>query len=410
MADPTAYPTRTMLRILALLCVLLFPASAFADNLATEWIDRVTHEVQQEEGPLSTRALDFHVYGGVYGYYTNNLFLAPHRHADGDSAAIGYARGRLDYSDARLEVAADLLVNFDYYMEHHAAREDEERFFGKIRWTDSVFDLQLVEIARRESDALDAVFADHARRIVTDTLPRIGVKIPGLPTIDAFAQIQTVHFEGNTFDGRENVNYRAGLAALVDLSQRLAFGADAGILGIHYREREQTPNAFGYFAHGLLRGEVTDRFLVEIALGASYIHGRRAEFGDDRPQRNTSFDAEVHLRYEATQTLTLLADYSRRFGFAGIGNTYEAIDRGVLIAEWQVFEPLRLRARGQYDYVAPSESFDRAYWSGGLGATLQVVKHFSIDGGVIYRGGNTRGISGDRYSNWIVYLGAVVDF
>ncbi len=410
MAFHAADPRHTMHRILALVCLALFPASAFADSLGTEFIDRVTHEVQQEEGPLSTRPVDFHVYGGVYGYYTDNLFLAPHRHADGDSAAIGFARARVDYVDSHLEVAAELLVNFDYYMEHHAAREDEERFFGKIRWTDTVFDLQLVEIARRETDAIDAVFATRARRIVTDTLPRFGVKIPELPTFELFGQLQTVHYEGSKFDGLENINYRVGLALLVDLSQRLAFGADAGYLAIHYRERDQTPNAQGYFAHGLLRGEVTDRFLVEIALGWTYIRGTRAEFGDDNAESTSTFDAEVHLRYEATQTLTLFADYSRRFGFAGVGNTYETVDRGIVIAEWQVIEKLKLRARGQYDYVHPTEANDRCYWAAGLGATFQVVKHFSVDGGVTYRGGNTKGVSGDRYTNWIVYLGAVVDF
>lgn len=383
---------------------------AFADNFGTDWIDRITHEVQKEGGPLSNRPVDFHVYGGVYGYYTDNLFLGNNHDADGDWAALGFARGRVDYSDSKLELAAELLVNYAYYLETHEAREDEERFFGKARYADGVLDLQIVEIARRESDALDGVFADRARRIVTDTLPRAGVKIAELVTIEAFGQIETVHFEGSKFDARENENYRAGLGVYADLSDKIAVGAQAGYLRIHYRQGNITPSADGWFAHASVRGEVTSRFLVEVALGWTRIHAFHKEAGDDERQSNATFDAEVHLRYELTETLTIFGDYTRRFGFAGFGSSYQAVDRGLLIVEWQAIEKLKLRARAQYDRVVPSEAFVRTYWAASLGATYQVTANFAVDAGVTYRGGDTQGIANDTYDNWIGYLGVIVGF
>lgn len=389
---------------------LLLSARAGADNQAIDWLDRVTRDVQQEEGPLSTRPVDFHVYGGVYAYYTDNLYLAPNRHADGDSAVMGFGRVTMDYVGTQLEISADVMASFDYYMEHHEAREDEERAYARVRWTDTVFDLQIAAIARREFDVLDSVFTRRARRVITDTFPRASVKIPDLPKVEAFAQIETVRYEGDDLDGQENESYRGGLSVLADVSQRFAVGADVGLLYIRYREHELTPNARGWFARGIARGELTDRLLVEAALGWTLIHGSKEEFGDEKAERYQTMDAELHVRYEATETLTLSADYSRRFGFAGFGNTFETIDRVVLLAEWQAMELLKFRARGQYDHVEPSESRTRSYWSGFLGATLQIVENFGIDAGVTYRGGNTRKITGDGWDNWIGYVGAVVNF
>lgn len=408
MTLPAASLRGILVRALGLACALAAPAAA--DNQAIDWLDRVTHDVQQEEGPLSTRAVDFHVYGGVYAYYTDNLFLAPNRHADGDSAAMAFGRATVDYAGTELELSADVMASFDYYMEHHEAREDEERAYGKVRWTNTVFDLQVAAIARREFDVLDAVFTRRARRVITDTLPRASVKIPDLPKVEAFAQIQTVRYEGDDLDGQENENYRGGLAVLADVTQRFAVGADVGLLYIRYRERDLTPNARGWFARAAARGELTERLLVEAALGWSLVHGSREEFGDDKAERTSTMDAEVHVRYEATETLSLSADYTRRFGFAGFGDTFETIDRVVLIAEWQPIDKLRLRARGQYDHVEPSESRDRSYWSGFLGATFQVFENLALDAGVTYRGGNTRKLTGDGWDNWNGYVGAVISF
>ncbi|MEK7469165.1 MAG: hypothetical protein AAB074_17460 [Planctomycetota bacterium] len=398
--------SRTFGAVFLLACAL----PSFADNLATEWMDRVTHEVQQQEGPLSTRPVDFHLYGGVYGYYTDNLFLANNRDADGDSAVIGLARARIDYVDSQLEISADAMVNFDYYMEHHEGREDEERFFGKIRWTDGVVDLQLVEIARRESDPIDAVFADRVRRVVTDTFPRAGVRFAELFKLEAFAQIETVWFEHDDFDGRENESVRGGVAFLGDITPTIAIGAEAGLYGIHYRDEDTTNSAEGAFVRALMRGEPLSKLLIEVAAGWGGIRSDDPDDPDDRKRTRSTFDAELHVRWEATSTITIFFDYTRRYGFAGFGDPYQHIDRGVVIAEWQVFEKLKLRGRGQYDYVHPSQSQARTFWAGTLSASFQVFENMTVEGGVIYRGGNQRGVSGDNYDNWIFYLGVVFGF
>ncbi|KAF0240389.1 MAG: hypothetical protein FD180_4954 [Planctomycetota bacterium] len=399
-----------MYRALGVVLVFACALPASADNLATEWMDRVTHEVQKESGPLSTRPVDFHLYGGVYGLYTDNIFLKNNRLADGDSAAIGMVRGRIDYSDSQFEISADALFNFDYYMEHHEAREDEERFYGKIRYADGVFELQLVEIARREHDPLDGIFSDKVRRLITDTLPRVGVRFSDLFKAEAYGQIETVHFEGSDFDGRENENYRGGITLLADVTQRISIGLDGGFHGIHYRQEETTQHAEGIFARAVLRGELLPRLLIEVAAGWTGIRHRDPEELDEKKKTSSTLDAELHIRYEATDKITLFADYTRRFGFAGFGDPYQQVDRVVLIGEWEMLEGLKLRARGQYDHVRPSIYPVHSFWKVSLGLSYQIIENLTVDGGVIYRGGDTRGVKGDDYDNWIFYVGAVVGF
>ncbi|MCE9582894.1 MAG: hypothetical protein K8T20_10400 [Planctomycetes bacterium] len=381
-----------------------------ADNLATEWLDRVTHEVEAESGDLSNRPVDFHVYGGVYGYYTDNLFLDPTRHKDGDSALIGFGRARVDYSTSRVEAAAELLINYDFYSEHYLAREDQEHFYGKLRYADGFVDAQIVEIARRESDPISAQFDVKARRIVTDTIPRIGLNIQDRLKLEAYAQIETVWFEGSKYDSLENENFRVGLSALIQVNERFAVGAEGGYLRFHYRDSDISPGADGWFARAVARGELTSRLLVEVALGYSWVRTFREDAGPAPVQHDGSFDAEVHLRYELTENILLQGDYTRRFGFAGAGSSYQVSDHVGVLAEWHVFEPVKLRARGQYERVDPNEALVRTYWSVGAGANWQIIRHLSVDGSVTYRGGDTRGIAGDAYRNWVVGIGVILDF
>jgi hypothetical protein len=388
----------------------LMSLPALADPLAQGWLDKVTHEIQQAEGPLSTRPVDFKFRGGLFGYRTDNLFLEPNKRANSDLALIPFVGGRVEYAESKFEVAADLLISYEAFYMFHEARNDQEHFYGRVRYADGVIDAQLVEILRRETDALDAVFADHVTRFVGNTLPRFGVKLSKLFFIEGFANIETVHFEGSDFDSRENQSYRPGVRALMSVTNRINVGAAVGYIRIHYRQSRLTPGAEGWFAHLSARAELIDNLTVEAGVGYSSIKPLRREPGKDSRESQGALDAEIHARYQAMSTLLILADYTRQFGFAGSGSAYQTLDRVVLIAEWQAIEPLQLRLRAQGDRVRPSNQPIRTYFSGTIEATYSLHKNVALSGGFTARFGNTHKSSEDNYDNWIVYAGVIFSF
>lgn len=393
------------------LTLILLPVmQAFADPVALDWMDRVTHEVQQEDGPLSDKPLQWHVYGGVFGYYTDNVFLTPNRFRKDDYVAVPFLRGRVDYQDARWETAADLLLSYDAYYDTYAPRNDQEHFYGKLRFVDGILDAQLVEVARHESDPVDAVFTEHAGRWVTDTLPRVGIKIKELIRLEAFANIETVHFEGRRFNALENENYRAGASALVEVTENFSLGASGGYLRISYRESDVTPNADGWFAQALVRGEPVEQLLVEAGLGYSRIHPFHRQPGTDERNSGQGFDAELHVRYRAAESLLLQADYTRHFGFAGGTSSYQTLDRVLAFVEWEPVEKLKVKLRGQADRVRPSNSAIRTYMSAGFDVGYQFSPNFAVSGGATARVGNTHKVTNDNYDNWIVFLGLIFSY
>ena len=111
-----------------------------------------------------------------------------------------------------------------------------------------------------------------------------------------------------------------------------------------------------------------------------------------------------------TESLLLLADYTRKFGFAGSGSSYQTLDRFVGIVEWQALEKLKVRLRGQGDRVRPSNGPVRTFISGGIDVGYQLFANMAIDGGALVRFGNTHKSSGDNYDNWVVYAGVIFSF
>lgn len=393
-----------------LVCVLAVARSARADSLAIEWMDRVTHEVQQQEGPLSSKPFKYRLYGGVYALYTDNLYLTPNRHAHSDAAAIPFVRGRIDYADARFEAAADLLVSFDAYQGHHEARNDQEHFYGKVRYADGVFDLQLVEIVQHVTEPVDSVHVDRARRFITDTMPRAGLLISKVLKFEVSGLVETVHYSGDDFNSRENENYRGGLAGFYRINERFSVGADAGYVRISYRDTDVTPHAEGFYAHVSVRGQVYENLLVEAGAGYSGMRSLQPQPGDRHDARDSDFDAEVHARWQVFKPLLVEADYVRRFGFAGSGSAWQRLDRVTLLVEWKALETVTVRARGQYDRVHPSNAHVRNYIAGGFSVTWQFADNIAVDGGGLARCGNTKGVSGDEWDNWQVDLGIVFSF
>lgn len=383
---------------------------ALADDLSTNWIDRVTHEIQKDEGPLSTKPIELHGYTGIVAAYTDNLFLTDNRRANGDSSLTAFGRGTVDYADARTEVAVDLLVNFDYYMETHAAREDEERFYGKARYADGVIDAQIVQIYRREVDPLDSIFLERARRMISDTIPTFGVEVMEYLKFEVGAQIQVVRFEASDLDSRESETYRAWVGGHYGVTESFALGLEGGVFRINYRNSEITPSAKGWFVRASMRGEPFSRLVMTAAIGYAKARTTKEEPGDEDEEDKDSFDADIHLRWEAGESLVIFLDLIHRYSFAGSGSAFQNVDRGLVIVEWTVVEELSVKFRAQYDRLNPSDAADRTYASVGLGASYRISDHVSADGGVIWKWGDVHEARIRPFDAWIFYIGAAVGF
>ena len=221
----------------ALLLLPFLASASLADPLSQDWINRISHLQEYDKRDLSKRPFDLSGAVGLFGLYDSNLFLAPPRDRDGDWAAIGLVEGRLDYSDGSFEALVDLSADFPYYIQHHTAREDNERVFAKVRLATGILDAGITEVFRRESDPIDVQFREHSRWMVSDTAPRVGLRLGSWLLVEANASVRVVRYEGDEFDNRENQSVRAGPSVRVDVMENFGVVAEGGYLLIHYHDR-----------------------------------------------------------------------------------------------------------------------------------------------------------------------------
>ena len=64
-----------MLVTAVVVAALLPSREARAQDFGQSWIDRVTHELEQERGPLTPKPVSYEAQAGVNYAYDNNVFL-----------------------------------------------------------------------------------------------------------------------------------------------------------------------------------------------------------------------------------------------------------------------------------------------------------------------------------------------
>jgi hypothetical protein len=389
---------------------LAYCANASAQDFGSSWIDRVTHELIEEGGPLSPHPVEYNASAGLLFSYDNNIFLTnTNRTASG--IIIPFASASLKYAQPNFDAAADLTVNYNAYTKNSTFDADEERFFGRARYQGSAITLQVAEVFRHESSPSDAVVVTRVPRTLSDTTPLIIWHAAEVFAVELQSDLQFVNFHRQLFETADNFNSRS-LATLAYTTGKnnIDLLLQGGYFTISYHDPSSPPGATGYVARGGIRGELSTNLHI-IAL-AGYTHAESDALPITGTKISTSTaDIELHLAYNPNENMTVYADYSRRFGWSADGAPFEIVNSSDLIGQFSVRDDLKLRARLQYDRVNAPGGLRRAYYSVGAGAEYKIHPNIVIDGGVTYRWGVVPGVGGvGNFGDVIFTIGAAVVF
>ena len=394
----------------AALFTILISASAYAQDFGTGWIDRISHELIEEEGPLTPRPLDLHATAGMLFSYDDNIFLT-HTNRTSSGIFIPFAGTSLKYAEQNFDASADLLANYNIYTKSSDFNADEERFYGRARYQGSTVSIQLAEIARRENSPTDAVFTTRVSRFLSDTTPLVIFHLTQVFAVEVQSDIQFVKFLRHQFDDADNMNTRSFLTLAYTTGWN---GVDllvqGGYLTIDYHGPNTAPDTTGYIGRVGARGEMSTNLHVVALIG--YTKATSDDFpGTSTDASLSTADVEFHLAYTPNEITSIYADYSRRFGFSAEGAPFQTIDSADLIGMFAVREDLKLRARVQYDRVSSVIGFRRAYYSAGVGAEYKIHPNVALDGAITYRWGVVPDSGGaGNFGDVILSAGAAVLF
>ncbi|MBI2933107.1 MAG: hypothetical protein HYY16_15795 [Planctomycetes bacterium] len=382
-----------------------FPASAAAQNFGQEWIDRVTHELEQE-GPLTAKPVKLQGFAGLAYFFDDNVFLDEDS-AESDSIIVPWVRGRVDYSEPNFDAVADLLLNYKAYTSEDDESADEERFFGRARYEGAKFRAEIGEILRRESDPVDVIFVDRVDRIVSGTFPRLSYDVTNTVSAELASEIQFVSFDDDAFSAADNVTVRVELGGVYRMWEDTELLLQLGLLMIDFDDAASVDSQGWYFRGGF-RGPAMERLYVDAYAGVTGIESDEFPGTSDAASHDT-MDLGLYARYEASPNLRLNGDYARRFAF-GVGtDPFQVIDRFLVLAEYDVTPEIVARGRLQFEHAHTAMGNTRDYMSLGLGATYRITSEVVAEGGLTWRQGD-RGSSGGDFDNVIFNLGAAVSF
>jgi hypothetical protein len=394
-----------------LLCTFLLGAlPAMAQDFGKGWIERVSHEIIEDEAQLSPHAVEWKFAVGELYSYDSNIFLTDTDRTH-DSIFTTFGNVNLKYAEERFDAEADLLVNYNAYVSTSDISADEERFFGRVRYQGASVTLALSEIFRRESSPTDAVFATRVSRFFSSTQPLIVVKASEVFAIELQSDIQVINYLRQAFDNGDNFNTRT----LLTLAYTTGWnGVDllvqGGYFGITYSESTAPPDAAGYIGRLGIRGDLSPN------LHAVILGGVTKADSDDFPGTGedvsmTTADIEIHMAYTPTDTTSFYADYTRRFGFSAEGAPFQVVDFAGLSGVLTVREDLRLRSRLGYSRVHVPGGLRRAYYDFSVGTDYKIHPHVLLDASLTYRWGVVPGSGGlGNFGDAILSLGAAILF
>jgi hypothetical protein len=408
---------------LALAIIVLAAMPAAAQDFGTDWIDRITQQLTQERGPLTTQPWEYHATGGIAVYFDDNIYLTEEEEVD-DTIIIPFARLTVNYAEQRFELMADVLANYKVYNDEdnpftpnsEDLDDDEERVYLRARQASSRYSLEIAEIFQRVSDPIGVVFADRAERVVSNTIPRVEFDFTRQWALEASANYQVVRYDDHDLSKLFENNAGRVEGTLV---YRTAHGFDllgqAGWQDISYIGDESDgapPDAFGWYARVGWRGYLSERFYAEILVGLDQIE---SDFfaGTSEDAEDSTGGGYGSLRYELTETIKLSAEYSRQFTFAGAGDPYQRVDRALAMLEWELTPDIGTKARFQYDHAMTALGTERVYMSVSGGAWFKPTAWMIIDAGVTFRSGdaeNTDTGLDTEYDNVIVHVGLAATY
>ena len=406
-----------MTRTAVALVVLSFAAPAAAQEFGREWIDRVTHQLEAERGPLKTKPVEWHVMGGVAYQFDDNIYLQEEDEVD-DSIIIPFVGLSASYADPKFEAEGDLLANYKIYADEDDLDDDEQRLYVKLRQVGSRFSLGVEEIFQRVSDPLDVVFVDRAERIVSNTIGRVTYDLTRQWIVEGYANYQIVRFEGDDLDEINNNLFRGEGSLIYRSASGLDLVGQVGWMNISYTDGQSEgspPDAWGWYARGGVRGELLPRLTVQALAGWSLIESDYFA-GTSTDVEDETVDAAVNLLYEATETVKVFVDFSRLYTFgATAGEPFQIVNRALALITVEATPTVSFRARAQFDFLQGVESdLERTFISVGGGATVRPAEWIILDAGVTFRSGETEfdipGSDSLEFDNLIFQVGAALTY
>ena len=388
---------------------------AGAQDFGQTWIDRITHELEQERGPLQPKPFNWTAEVGVNYAFDNNVFLTQ-RDKQSDSIIIPFVQAGFTYGEPRFDIEAKLLADYKFYSSEDAD-DDEERVFIRARQTTARWNFEISEIFQHVSDPSGLLFLDRISRIVSNTIPKAAFDIGRSWGIETSGNLGIVRYEDKTFSaGQENNNFSVDFNLVYRTPWAWDGVAQFGYFNINYLTNPDvaggTPDAFGYYYRVGYRGEIVQRVTVEALVGYTTIES------DFFPTTNTDIDdgtlsAIINIRFEATENLNFFLDYARQYAFQGFGDPWQLLNTFTLYGKYQVTETFAMAARAQYDFSESALDLRRSYYSLALNGNLKLTAQWIADLGVTFRGGkieNTVTNSEEKFTDFILSAGIAFGF
>jgi hypothetical protein len=400
--------------VACLFAALLPTREARAQDFGQTWIDRITHELEQERGPLQPKPFNWTAEVGVNYAFDNNIFLTQ-RDKESDSIIIPFIQAGFTYGEPRFDIEASLLANYKFYASEDAD-DDEERVYIRARQTSSRWNFEVSEIFQHVSDPSGLLFLDRVSRIVSNTIPKAAFDIGRSWGLEVGGNLQIVRYEDRTFSiAQENNNFNVDLSAIYRTAWAWDLVAQFGYFNINYLASQAaggTPDAFGYYYRVGYRGEIVQRLTVEALVGYTTIESDFfVSTGNDID--DGSISAILNIRYEATENLNFFFDFARQYAFEGFGDPWQLLNTLTIYGKYQATETLAFSARLQYDFSDSALNVRRQYYAIGANANYKISAQWIADLGVTFRGGkieNTTTNVEEKFTDFILSVGLAFGF
>src|SRR6266852_3377799 len=185
----------------------LLPArEAAAQDFGQSWIDRITHETEQDRGPISPKAFNWTADAGVQYVFDNNIFLTQSNKTS-DSIVIPFVQAGFTYAEQRFEFEGSLLADYKYYVKQNPD-DDEERVYLRARQASSRWNFEVSELLQNVSDPSGVVFLNRVSRLISTTVPKVAVDMSKTWTLELNGNFQLVRFQDQPYSsGEENNNF-----------------------------------------------------------------------------------------------------------------------------------------------------------------------------------------------------------
>src|SRR5438105_14732363 len=92
------------------LLATIVPAIARAQDYGRDWLDRVTHQMIEEDAPLAPHPFSYKASVGELYQYDSNIFLTD-TDRKADSIFLTFAQARFNLAQPNFDAAADLAID-----------------------------------------------------------------------------------------------------------------------------------------------------------------------------------------------------------------------------------------------------------------------------------------------------------